>query len=551
MDNHDKDKNTPGPGRTLTQEIMDLDRDMARLLARRSQLLARAAKSRHGKDIPLADVGQEKRLWKVWDEQAREHGLNIRLWKQMFVLANSMGYEQASRHEGTPAGFTLDPGKRPVDIDITGPCSDLHARAHVLLAAASGAAAEIGPVVLADPIIELCKGLNQAGARLSWERDRIISRGGRAPSLEGASIFVGHDPVNLFLFLALAVGSPGTCRLSGGPVLKLTDLSLVARQLPRLGARLASLDPHAPGLPVRVEAGGTMACDLALEPDTPAWLAMALALCAWSYPEGLTLSFDPGSPAARGIDAATDALTAWGLSHEQEPGRVRVAPRPSTRPPASPPEIPLPLDPVLCAHVLAVPLLADGRAMLRGTWPADYPLALEARGLLTAAGVELYPGPPDVQARRSPSAPTRLDLSTTREELAALAVVLGACAPDGARVALPGRRELLGEYAAVLEELGKTCDVSGETMDLAPGFAGEIPEAPVNAPGPEGVLALALLAFRRPGFSLANPGELAGLWPGFWNIYNGLPVVKGAFSREKPREEPPVPRKGRRIKAKE
>lgn len=525
----------PETKKTLTDQINDLDRRLAALLAERTRLLAKAASARQEKRKPLSDPEQERRIWSEWERSARRLDLEPRLLRKAVTLLNGMAYAKAGSRQGPAQDFLLTPKRQAVDIDAAAPCSVDHLLMCAALAAAAGQPMHAAPVVLNDRTVELAKALNQAGATLYWEQDALLSRGGGALVFEDKAIFAGDHEANIYLLLALALGHAGRCRFSGGPDLKLLDLGRLSEILAALGARLAPLTPHTPGLPARLESGGRMASRLRLPEDCPPAFAAALAMAAWTYPEGLILEYPPTSPIADALSDAALVLTLCKIPFTAAPGSFGVPPaRPSI--PAKPS---LPMDGLIAATVLAMPRLIDGRARLVGLWPSELPVFLQAQRLLSAVGLEFSAS--DSMARTSAGSwPERVTLRAENPTLAPLALVLAAAAPMGGLLDCGDDEFFLSQALEFLEACGKLHSTEGSLIRLERGFDRERGMRIWSAPSPEFALAAALLAFTRPGIRLANPGVLTAHWPSFWNLYNrlGTPVRSLLPAPKEPEHEP-------------
>lgn len=525
----------PDIKKSITTQINDIDRRLAALLAERTRLLAKAATARQDKRKPLSDPEQERRIWAEWDRAARRLGLEPRLLRKAVTLLNGMAYAKVGARQGPAEDFLLTPKRQPVDIDAPAPLSVDHLLLLTAVAAAAGKPMRLSPVALNDRTVELVKALNQAGAALSWEQNSLTSRGGPALAFEDKAIFAGDHENAIYILIALALGHAGRCRFSGGPELKLLDLGRLADLLAALGARLAPLTPHTPGLPARLESGGRMATRLRLPEDCPPAFASALACAAWTYPEGLGLEFEPTSAVASALADAALVLTLCGIPFTTTPGSLSVPPAE----PRIPSEPTLPMDNLIAATVLAMPRFIGGQARLVGLWPAELPVFLQAQRLFGAVGLDFA----SVDSTAGVSAgpwPTNIALRADSPALAPLALVLAAAAPQGASLDCAGDEVFQSQAQELLEACGKPHAADGDVIRTMPGFDREHGMRIWSAPSPEFALAAALLAFARPGIRLANPGVLTAHWPGFWNFYNrlGTPVRSLLPSPKEPEHEP-------------
>jgi hypothetical protein len=532
------------PRNTILEDLLDADARLLFQVARRMRLVKHAAKGR-----PALPRDTEKQLWAAFDQQCRKQNLDPRLARQLFALLGGFGLEKSERR-GEDKPFGLVPRSDAADIDMAGPRSLARSRMFAVLAAASGQALRLPGVVLNDPLIELVKALNQAGARLSWTDDvleaqtRPAAPGEFALKFEEQLVFAGDEPFTLYALLALALREAGRSKFAGGAGLKMLDLRALGAILPHLGARLAPMNPRAHGLPARLESGGRMASRVELTPDTPPAFAQALALVAWSYPEGLRLALpDEASSAAR-LAAALDEVMPV-LSHSKVPAKRQnnefVIPAAQPKLPAAPE---LPLDPALCAYLLALPAFAGGQARLTGALELPPAVAQD----FAALGLAPEIGADAALCRHAALEPGKTLGMGADARLFPLALALALRAGSG-RVALPAGNEADSARAwavDLLERLGAGCDTWGNNMIGVTSAPQGAWEGVWSSPSPYATLALALLSFLRPGIALDNPGELAGLWPRFWGLYNALPLVRDLKPAPKaPEPEPAKPRRKR------
>ncbi|EMG36329.1 chorismate mutase [Desulfocurvibacter africanus PCS] len=534
----------PEPQKSITTQINDLDRRLAALLAERTRLLTKAATARQEKRKPLSDPEQERRIWFEWDKAAKRLGLEPRMLRKTVALLNGMAYARVGARQGPSMDFLLTPKRNAVDIDAAAPLSVDHLLLITTVAAASGQAMQLSPVALNDRTVELVKALNQAGAALSWEQESLSSRAGSKLAFEDKAIFAGDHEYTIYLLLALGLGHAGRCRFSGGADLKLLDLGRLSDILSALGARLAPLTPHTPGLPARLESGGRMASSLRLPEDCPPAFAAALATAAWTYPEGLSLQYDADSPVADALADAALVLTMCGIPFTASPGSFSV--------PHAEPNVPvapeLPMDRLISASVLAMPRFINGRARLVGPWPAALPMFQQAQRLLGSVGLDLAIDDTAASVTVRPW-PERLCLTAPDMTLAPLALVLAAAAPGGANLDCGSDDIFLSQAIEFLEACGKPHSVEGSLIRMDHGFDREHTIRIWSAPSVEFALAAALLAFVRPGIRLANPGVLTAHWPSFWNLYNRLGTpVRSLLPQHKEPEHEPEQKPRRRIR---
>lgn len=521
------DRPRPPRGAGLLAELRELDRDLIKMIARRSRMLTR---------LPASGASDhERELRTSWEEHASALSRDPKLIRQMFALLQEV--EVASADMEQPTSFNLAPMRKPVNVDLPAPASDRLPRVHMTLAASGASECVLRGVPLNNPVMECLKGLNQVGARLRWEEDgRILCQGGEPVSGYSKSILdkvvhVGDDPFNLFLILFQMVTRPARLKIIGESGLKFVDLAPLRHFLPLLGARLTSVVPGQEGLPARLESSAMLPSEVAVPADLPADAVEALlvATAGWERPVTVALGDHPEgrSVASRmlpilqdaGIEATlTDAEGA--LSLHVVPGKARFGEEPGTG-----------INLSAAAALLALPALAGGSVKLSGAWDAtgDEQTKEGVRGLFAAVGLELHFSADcaavsfgeglDEDAALPPVTPLT-DLSGLPSSLFPLGLVLAAIpavrAKGGDLPRLPENTDM-ALVESFLNQLGLSCD--GERLvPIAPAAT------PWASPSFPWALALSLAAFVRPNIKLVNPGIVTNHLPWYWNAYNSLPT---------------------------
>lgn len=564
------EKRAPGAP-SLKDAVVDIDRDILRLLLKRHNLLERMRGARAS-----LDPAEEKFLREAWQKAVARVSRDADLSGRFFALMQDAVFlprpaaaAESEAGEGATAGpgaerreaFNLAPPHKPVDIALTAPLACRETRAWIFLAAASGEPLQLAPCLMNDPLVDLLKALNQLGASVTREQDAVVARAAEPLGRPDKVVYVGDSLWNLFLLLAFYVGRPSRVKFLGETELKLADLSSTRRFLPQLGARFTHVIPRSSGLPARLECSGIVPGRADLPPDVPAELGAALLLAAPFFDRDFTLGLAEHPGRAEVLAFALPLLRAAGIDVAEQGGAVTVqpgAPR-LAREPA------LPMDAGLAAFVLALAMPLAGSVRLAGTWP-DGPEAAAARDVLEGLGLPLTE---DAEAGavgvklEAPRAAARLStlpqaaLAALPDGLAPLPLGLAACAalsgaeadaPEAVLSALRCPPALAADFfaAAGLELVEGSLRPSPELQR----DGGKAFSAPVwNAPSPSWALALALAACARPerchGLRLGNPGVLTALYPGFWALYNGLPKPSPR-KREEPETAPPA--RGRRIR---
>lgn len=582
------DRDRKGPRKPpLREVVMDLDRDILKLLARRCNILDRLRGHRG-----QLDAAEERELRAAWEKSAGKMSRDPRLTRQMFSLFQEIEFlaRPVAGEERRPA-FNLAPVQRPIALRMVAPLACRRSRLFLTLAAVAGAACRIHPSLLNDQAVECIKMFNQAGTSLAWDDDGTLrSREGGGMTLADKVIYVGEDLLNFYLILGQYVGHLSRAKFTAESSLKLADVSAMRRFLPQLGARLSNAVPKSDGLPVRIECSGMLPDTVSIPAEVPVDAVVGLLMGApfWEKPMTFILTDHPQKYAI--IEEAVSILQACKADVQVQDDTVHIAPCTENSPLQIPQEPELGMDLTFALNLLALPAGGDGSVILTGRWP-ECSLATDLQTLLDAAGVETKILPTSIQStRKGHGSDAPLDAAHLPERFAPLALALAAIpALRGKRGRLPllptaVDRELVDSF---LTHIGLEADAQGNFIparkpqvpvapapnpasDSAPNLEGsgdnpaesapsappappvyvsrhpDANEGPVTwtAPTAEWALALALCAFARPGLKLANPGVMTTLYPVFWTLYNGLPNpdFKKIVPTE-PKDEKPVRRR--------
>ena len=524
--------------------LRDLDRQIVDLLSRRSEALVGHLEERKSRGLSLTDADFEKRLWKIWQEKGDAKGLDAKLLRKLFNLANSLAYEQVERP--SEREFLLWPSMKPVTIELPGPKDTWLTRMWAATAAAGNAEVELDTVVLNDGLYELIKAMNQAGAGFSWEKSRVLhTAADEGIALDRKSVFVGSDPFNLYLLVGLAASRPGNVKFAGESHLKHEDLRPLLEMLPFLGARGVSLVPGSDGLPLRVESSGQAEAAIPLPAGASPELTQALVLTLAFFEqasEPIEITW-PTEGAAVDLQEIVSLLHSCGIEAELGDGSARIRPgRPA------PPRIPeIPPDPVLSSVLLALPQALGGSARLEGApWPdtprfAAWQQQLRGFGAALSSlenGLLSHPGTPD--------ADLCIDCRE-RRECFPIGLALCLCKPGGGLV-MGERGEDFDFALELLHKLGLPFEEQSESIRVLQKPDGQPAKVAFTVPHPLWGLAIALISLVRPNIVLRNPGELTGLWPQFWSIFKGLPEPQRRMQEKEAQKKDSDEPKRRRIR---
>lgn len=534
----------------LRDEVVELDRELLRLLLRRHNLLE---KMRHKGRL---DPAEEKILREAWQKNVARISRDADLSGRFFSLLQEMSFlpRPAPEKEGEwqpgasrREAFNLAPPRQPARIELEAPLSSEITRAWLYLAAASGQPLRVADSSGSDPVVDFVKALDQAGAALTRDGAGITARECSALGCPDRVIHAGDSAFNFYILLAHYLGRPSRVKFTGETSLKLADFSHFRHFLPRLGARLVHIVPTSDGLPVRVECSGILPPAIDIEPDLPQGFVEALILAAPFYENPLVINLGahprrksilarmlPILEGARVNCAKEDRALRFESSHIELPHTPAI-----------------PLEPEIAVFLLALAEGCGGMAKLSGIWP-NWPetRAFMALPAVAALGWQVTANGIGVEL---PKPLTKFDAGEQDPALASelphwatpFLVCLATCAIlRGGDGHLPENLRQLPETIDFWRACGLETDTTGKPL---PADADSTP--PVwNAPTTAWAMAVAAAACARPGkagFHLGNPGILTTIWPYFWACYNGLPTP--SLTRRAEAEENPPVKNRRRI----
>ncbi|GAB6059502.1 3-phosphoshikimate 1-carboxyvinyltransferase [Desulfonatronum parangueonense] len=520
---------------SLEERLLREERRLADAVLRRTRIFAEIAARR--KDGKRRDTGQdfEKTIWKVWEGvlQSEEAG-HSRHWRQLVSQFNNLGQafsEQKFSRKGNT--WLLRPIAPAKAIALAGPADVFSTRIISFWAAVTNAPVQIRPAILNDGLIELIKSLNQTGAGLAWEKETVSHTPHRLPELsfEQKTIHAGQNTFTLALMVALAMARPGIAKFSGSGALNMFSIKPWQAVLPQLGARLHQLNPHAPGLPVRLESSGQPS-QAQVDAETPMDLILALLAAAPFFPRGLELTWSDHPVTTPELETMFQLYSSFGVPFARLSRGIRV----SAAMPRLPQQPCAPLDYFLSSMLLAWSRLTGQKMSLHGVWP-EGPSAAHHLELLRSCGVQVEIQPDHIRTTPEswPESPVLDTLG--REQALPLAVTLALCAPKGCTIL--GRSETLD--LDVVQEMslwtGRDCIPEQDSIRFVPSTQpADRGDGIFEAPDSRWAMALAMISFRFPGLRLTNPGELTALWPGFWDIHQSV------LALSKQRTEEPSPR---------
>lgn len=482
-----------GPRRpSLREVIMDLDRDILKLLARRCNILDRMRGHRG-----QLEAKEEKELRAAWETSAGKMSRDPRLTRQIFSLFQEIEFlDRPMPGEERRPAFNLAPAQRPIALRMTAPLACRRSRLYLTLAAVAGAACRIAPSLLNDQTVECIKMFNQAGTSLAWDEDGTLrAREGGGITLADKVIYVGEDLLNFYLILGQYVGHMSRAKFTAESSLKLADVSAARRFLPQIGARLSNAVPKSDGLPVRIECSGIIPEVISFPAELPADAIIGLLMAApfWEKPVTMLLAGHPAQDAI--IEEAVSILQACKADVLVQDGNIRIVPCTEDTPLQVPAEPELGMDLTFAANLLALPAGGDGSVTLTGRWPTCA-IAEQLQTLLHTAGVETKVLATGIQARRAgQGADSPLNAKALPLRFAPLALALAAIpalrGKSGHMPQLPTGvdAELVDSF---LTHIGLEASASGALSKArqpeapaAPMAAAPVAAAPVSAASPE------------------------------------------------------------------
>jgi 5-enolpyruvylshikimate-3-phosphate synthase len=352
------------PAQSLSEEIMQLDSDLLALLGKRSVLMHKLRKGKAYASSP-GIIKSEKQIRGAWEQQSGRLSGSLRLSRQLFGLINELEIQQERIEEYNP--FNLSPSRQAVQVNVDAPSSTVIGQLWLALAASCARATRLTGLLRSASLLDTVRAFEQVGVHMDWKDGDLVLDGKNAPDYHGKAVFLGDDLLNFYIFVFLGVSQTGKLRFTGGPSLKEADLGVLARFLPSLGARLVSVVPGTKGLPVNVECSGELPNELVVPGDLPGEAVLAVLLAALTWRRRISVSLDKLESTLQGriVDLAKQAfLPACGFGQVFEKSVDYNGYALSDL--DFPAEIKVPIDTVMSAVLLALPVFAGGSATLNG-----------------------------------------------------------------------------------------------------------------------------------------------------------------------------------------
>ncbi len=538
--NSNFDNQGPRPAKRppLRETIMNMDKDILKMLARRCNIIDKM-KAKHGH----LDPREEKTLRNSWEMQATQMTRDPRIIKQLFALFQEIEFSAKPQYgDEKRSAFNLAPTKEAMDMCMHAPLVSRRSRLYLNLAGASGSALILRPGLLSDADVECIKMFNQCATSLAWDDDGTMrSREGGGLSLPDKVIFVGDDALNFYLLLGHYVGTVSRAKFTGESNLKLADFSNLRRFLPALGVRLSNAIPGTLGFPLRIECSGMLPSEIVIPNDVDADMVLGLILAAPFWEKPVKFDLQHHAKAQDIIEEAVSVLEPCGAQFSCVEHIISVSPS-SIKTPKEPA---LGMEMSLAVYLLALSAVSYGKVELNGIWPKCTP-AIELQKILEQCLVQVQINSDQIICTKTESkAPQELKLDAsqldTRFAPLALALTLNA--------ALRGEKAYLPNFATQIDSehiqlfishLGFELD-ENNMLKAVTDF--EDSDIPFTAPSVYWAMAYALCAFAKPNLKLSNPGIVTTLYPQFWNLYNTLPSPQIKKTVAEPVDEKPVRRR--------
>ena len=547
----DREEGARPPRQRLADELIALDLDIMKSLAKRAKLVGKLRGGKEHAATPVA-VKAEKEVRTAWEKNAARFSRDDKFSRQLFTLLQELRIDSRAESESR-GNFNLAPSRKPVSVTLQGPADVTSTRLVAAVAAACGNAFSLDNILVNTPLVDCLKALNSVGARFTWTNTGKPGEGLLTQEASGSAsplnfndkvLYLGDDTLTMYLVAFMAAGASGRVRFTGGTGLKMANLSPLRRFLPGLGARFAHNMPKSDGLPGRLEASGMIPDTITVPNDLPeeGVSALVCAAATWRKRVSLVCSALPASVLQAALASALPVLRECQVA-ESMSGAVLTIDGTNARVPEKPT---LPLDAAISAYILALPAFAGGSVALGGVWDEGLPLAEQASTLLRAAGLSMQCGEEGVRVQRSPDAGIASDvayvLTDVAPELLPLGLSLAALSAKRGKGVCPAPRlpdhadaTIMGGFFAYL---GFACN-NEELRASSEKSSG--PESPWTSPGPYWTMAYALAAYLHPSLSLTNPASVAEVMPSFWALYNALPDPSVAAVKKTAKE--PVKRR--------
>lgn len=526
---------------SLTDEIIKLDAELVRLIARRSKLVNKMRGGKKHASTPKS-IKAEKEVRAAWEENSTKFSRDPHFVRQLFNLLQDVEIQTLEEAKELSA-FKLAPARKPLALELPGPASGVAVRLWALLGAVAGVDLTLTPVLRNDVAADFVKALNQLGGKLSWPSPDILRNAGGEPlSFAEKTVYAGEDFLSFCLLAFTALNQPGRVRFTGGSGLKSADMSALRHFMPDLGARLAHVVPGSNGLPATLECSGVLPRSVTVPATLPleAFVALLLAARIWNVDFTVNYGDLPAETASTGLALVSTICREAGAEFAISGGSVHFTGG-DLKAESIPAQPGLIMDSALAATLLALPFFTGGQVELSGVWPDFMPDSAVAFGMLMQFGLEVKSHAGGIRSSQ-PRSSAFIDITHDAERLPPrllpLFMALAAASAKKSATGVPFPRlpeeadpDMAQDFFSQLglaEQDGRLVSVQGLEKE-----ASAARPYGWTSPGPLWTLAFSLCAFLKPNLKLSNPGSATEVMPGYWGFYNSLPNPE----KEKPVKE--------------
>ncbi len=504
----------------LLEDLLDLDQHLMKLLSRRTTKIAKLA----GKNKPL-DAALEKNIWKNFEEAGQNNRISPIFLRTFFAQLASLPEHTVEKR--SQQNYQLVSKREPLQLKYQAPPDSDIIRMYLILSAMTKSSVAIAPYILCDAVAELIKSLNHIGSAFFWQ-DTLIEQDAEKIvdfSFEEKVIYVGDDPFNLYLLLAFALYDGGNCRFTGGGTLKDLNLRPLNKILPQFGARIATMNPRTTGLPIRLEASGMFEKEITIDENCPPQFVAALILTSSHYNKEASFILPENANYIRKIEKALMVLKACGVPVQINENILTF----SQEELVVPEKAEVPLDAILSAYLLVMPLFSDGFVQLEGVFPKELSLAENIFDHIQELGVVLERTETTITARKGQFTANSLDW-TKCPALFPLALAASFAYKRTCSLTLPDNEQYVTDIESLLENLHVPFQIENDQL-LVHDFTTKW-EGAFSSPSTFITLGVALISMTGVYMSIANPGVILSMWPQYWNIYNSLPYAPKKHEKE-------------------
>ena len=512
-----------GKPRGAAGALIELDKEIMKLLVRRATLVSRIRGGREHAATPQA-ILEEKSVRKAFEENALAFSKDPKFTRELFTLLQDIKVLSKEQAEAK-ASFVLAPRKAPLDASITGSTCGLTAQALAALAACTGQPITLANLPMTTETGEFANALQSLGAEIYSESTgtglgRLVLKPSKPINFIKKTVFAGNSHFALYLFCFLAATNTGVTRLTGGAELKNADLSALRNTLPSLGARLANTMPRSTGLPASLECSGALPETLLLNESMPSDMVAALlvSLLLWTKPVEVDTKNLPSATVEQALSLALPVFKAVQVPLELTDSLLKLVPAKRLLP-----ENPtLPMNPVSCAYFLAMPAFIGGKITIKGFWEQDLFHGKEIVQLLQDTGLTVTTSKEGISVENRGLIFQKTLQRPVHKELAPLFEAL--LFKKQALEKKPVLIECESDWHLV-SEIATRLGLCFEDGLLGP-CSGDVKEKstlPWTAPNAPWGMAFALVSFVGSGIALANPHIVSDKNPVFWPVFNSLP----------------------------